>query len=120
MQKAREDIASARDNTSSGRFQNAVRDAYYACFHALSSVLLNEGRGFRKHREVRSVLHRDYIRSNKIDAIWGRHYDWLFDNRQKADYRPLVKFEPDQVREMVEQSEAFVAEMERFIKSVNE
>jgi len=111
MEKAQEDLASAQDNFSSGRHQNAVRDAYFACFHAFTSVLIKEGETFKKHREVRSALHRDYIRTGEIDVSWGKHYDWLYDNRLKADYRPLVQFESDQVKEIIEQSEAFVEEM---------
>ena len=110
--KAEEDLASARDNLKACRYQNAVRDAYFACFHALSSVLINEGKAFKKHKEVRSMLHRELIRAKKIDSSWGKHYDWLFDNRHRADYRPLVTFDPDQVREIVEESESFVKEME--------
>ena len=56
VEKAGEDLASARDNLKSDRYQNAVRDAYFACFHAFSSVLLNEGKTFKKHKEVRSML----------------------------------------------------------------
>ncbi|MBL0717607.1 MAG: HEPN domain-containing protein, partial [Desulfosarcina sp.] len=37
-EKAIEDLASAQDNLKSDRYHNAVRDAYYACFHAFSSV----------------------------------------------------------------------------------
>lgn len=116
VEKAGEDLASARDNLNSGRYQNAVRDAYFACFHAFSSVLLNEGKTFKKHKEVRSILHRDFIRAKKIDISWGKHYDWLFDNRHKADYRPLVKFDPEQVKDIVEGSEAFVKEMADMLK----
>ena len=116
MEKAGEDLASARDNLKSGRYQNAVRDAYFACFHAFSSVLLKEGKTFKKHKEVRSMLHRDFIRSNKIDSSWGKHYDWLFDNRHKADYRPLIQFDADQVKEIVEESEAFIKEMAGLLK----
>ncbi len=111
VEKAGEDLASARENLESGRYQNAVRDAYFACFHAFSSVLLKAGKTFKKHKEVRSMLHRDFIRTKKIDSSWGKHYDWLFDNRHKADYRPLVQFDPDQVKEIIEESEAFVKEM---------
>jgi len=77
IEKARDDLSSARDNLSSGRLQNAVRDAYFSCFHALSSVLLKEGKTLKKHKEVRSALHRDYIRAEKIEVSWGKHYDWL-------------------------------------------
>ena len=117
MEKAGEDLASARDNLKSGRYQNAVRDAYFACFHVFSSVHLNEGKTFKKHKEVRSMLHRDFIRTGKIDRSWGKHYDWLFDNRHKVDCRPLVKFDPEQVREIVEESEAFIKEMTGMLKS---
>ncbi|MDZ7697864.1 MAG: hypothetical protein U5R49_13385 [Deltaproteobacteria bacterium] len=70
MEKAREDLASARDNHASGRYQNAV---------------------------------------------WGKHYDWLFDNRHKADYRPLVQFNPHQVMSGIEGTSAFVEEMNDFL-----
>jgi len=117
VEKAGEDLASARDNLESGRYQNAVRDAYFACFHAFSSVLIREGKTFKKHKEVRSMLHRDFVRTGKIDRTWGKHYDWLFDNRHKADYRPLVTFDAEQVREIVEESEVFVKEMTGMLKS---
>jgi len=55
MEKARADLESARDNFNSGRLSNAIRDACFACFHALSSVLFKEGKTFRKHREARSA-----------------------------------------------------------------
>ena len=113
LEKAQEDFSSAHENYLAGRLSNAVRDAYFACFHAFSSVLLKSGKSFRKHKEVRSSLHRDYIQKKKIDILWGKHYDWLYDNRQKADYRPLATFEADQVREIIEQTKAFMDEMKR-------
>ena len=52
VKKASEDLASARDNLKACRYQNAVRDAYFACFHAFTSVLLNEGKAFKKLKGV--------------------------------------------------------------------
>ena len=72
-EKANEDLASAQENFLAGRFLNAVRDSYFACFHAFSSVLLKSGKTFQKHMEVRSALHRDYIRPKKMDPKWGKH-----------------------------------------------
>ena len=111
LEKADQDLASARGNLSAGRLQNSVRDAYFACFHAFSAVLIGTGKPFRKHSEVRSILHRDYVKTKKMAIEWGKHYDWLFDNRQKADYRPLVVFDIEQVKDILEKSEGFVREM---------
>jgi len=111
LEKAAQDLASARENLAAGRLQNSVRDAYFACFHSFSAVLIRAGKTFRKHSEVRSILHRDYVRGKKLAVEWGKHYDWLFDNRQKADYRPLVNFDLEQVKDILEKSEGFVLEM---------
>jgi uncharacterized protein (UPF0332 family) len=111
LEKAAQDLASAKENLLAGRLQNSVRDAYFACFHSFSAELIRAGKTFRKHSEVRSIPHRDYVRGKKLAVEWGKHYDWLFDNRQKADYRPLVIFDIDQVKEILEKSEAFVREM---------
>ena len=111
LEKAAQDLASARENLSAGRLQNSVRDAYFACFHSFSAVLIKAGRTFRKHSEVRSILHRDYVKGRKLAVECGKHYDWLFDNRQKADYRPLVDFDIEQVKDILEKSEGFVREM---------
>ncbi|MFO7600130.1 MAG: InlB B-repeat-containing protein, partial [Candidatus Desulfacyla sp.] len=43
---------SAWDNHTAGRYQNAVRDAYFACFHSFSSVLIDQGKKFKKHGDL--------------------------------------------------------------------
>jgi uncharacterized protein (UPF0332 family) len=111
LEKAQQDLASAKENLSAGRLQNSVRDAYFACFHSFSAELIKAGKTFRKHSEVRAILHRDYVKGKKLSVEWGKHYDWLFDNRQKADYRPLVDFDVEQVREIIEKSEGFLGVM---------
>lgn len=120
LEKAHQDIASARDDFSDKRLQNAVRNSYFACFHAFAALLFKEGKTFKRHREVRSALHRDYIKTGKIEIAWGKHYDWLFENRHEADYSPLVSFEPDEVDKVIEKSEEFVEEMEQLVQSSNQ
>jgi uncharacterized protein (UPF0332 family) len=115
LAKSGDDLESAYANFYSNRLQNAVRDAYFACFHAFAALLLKEGKAFKRHKEVRSALHRDYVHLGKMAPVWGKHYDWLFENRQKADYRPLVQFESEQVKEIIELTGAFVTEMKRLL-----
>lgn len=115
MEKSHDDLASALDNGLAGRFQVAVRDAYFCCFHAFSALLLKDNRTFRSHKEVRSALHRDYVRTGIITPKSGKHFDWLFDNRQKVDYRPLVTFEREEIDEILEQSQEFRIEIESLV-----
>lgn len=120
LEKAREDLASAVVNASAGRTQVAVRDTYFCCFHAFCAVLLKDGRSCRSHKEVRAALHRDFVREKRLAPAFGKHFDWLFDNRQKVDYRPLVTFEREEIQEILAQSQDFLREMERLVLGVEE
>jgi len=55
MDKAHAYLESARDNFDSGKYSNAIRDAYFACFHAFSSVLCKEGITFKKHTAMKKM-----------------------------------------------------------------
>jgi hypothetical protein len=75
-----------------------------------------ESKGSRKFGRI-------YTRSSsglRINISWGKHYDWLFENRQKADHRPLVEFDSEQVRDIIEQSGLFVKDMERLLRDAAE
>jgi uncharacterized protein (UPF0332 family) len=113
--KAVEALASAESEHAAGRQSFAVNRAYYACFYALSSVLLGEDLRFVKHSGVRAALHRSLVKTGRLEARWGRFYDRLFENRQRGDYQELVTFEAEQVAEIVSQARGFVAEMRRFL-----
>ena len=120
--KARDDLATARSDFEAGRSGNAGRSLYFACFHALGSLLWKEGiwhstmrRPRSVHKSVRSILHRDLIRTGRIDAIWGEFYDEIYAGRKEIDYEPLVVYEKDQVEALLEQANDFVKAIESLI-----
>jgi len=61
LEKAQESLASAVSEYEANRLSPAVRSTYYACFYALSAVLLQGGKIVRKHSGVRGLLHRELI-----------------------------------------------------------
>ena len=78
LEKAEDDLATARSDLDAQRFGNAVRSLYFACFHALRALLWKEGiwsstmrRPRSIHKSVRSILHRDLIKTGRLDALWG-------------------------------------------------
>jgi len=56
-------MEAARSDYGSGRYAIAVRNLYYACFYALTAVLLKEGHTFKKHTAVKAALHKDLIKA---------------------------------------------------------
>ena len=60
---------------------------------------------------MRAALHRDLIRSGRLDSSWGRIYDRVFENRQRGDYQELVVFHAAHANELCEEASGFVAQM---------
>lgn len=115
MEKARESMESAKSEFHAGRNTTAVRNLYYACFYALTAVLLKEERSFKKHTGVKAALHKDLIRTGIIEPDWGKFYNRIFDSRHEGDYQPLRTFDAEEVRLYLDQGAGFIAQMERLL-----
>ncbi len=116
MEKAWESYEAAKSEYTANRLSTAVRNLYYGCFYALTSVFYEQGKSFRKHTAVRAALHRDLIKTGKINAKWGRFYNRIFDRRQEGDYEPMVKFESKQIERFLHDAEQFIRVLEKMLK----
>jgi len=108
LERARETLEEARVLLETGHANACVNRLYYACFYAVSALLLTRSISTSKHSQVRALLHRDYIKPGHIAKEMGDHYDLLFDSRQKGDYEDLVVFDAAQVRLWLEPTKSFV------------
>lgn len=116
LEKAYESFESARSEYASGRLSFAVNRIYYACFYALSAVLRHREKTFKRHKGLRSALHRDLVKAGIVEERWGKFFDEVFESRQRGDYKPMVAFQPDQVKEFLDQVEQFLKEMQNLTK----
>ena len=111
MEKAQESMESATSEFNSNRNTTAVRNLYYACFYALTAVLLKEGSAFKKHTGVKAALHKDLIKTGVVEPGWGKFYNRIFDSRHEGDYQPLRIFDAEEVKLYLDQGGGFIAQM---------
>ena len=67
--QARDALASAQAELAAGRRHFAINRVYYACFYSASAVLLKQGRSYVKHGAVRAAVHRELVKSGRLDAM---------------------------------------------------
>ncbi len=65
LQRARETLADARILADAGRWNPCVNRLYYACFYAVSALLVQEGLSSSKHTGLRSLFNRHFVKTNK-------------------------------------------------------
>jgi uncharacterized protein (UPF0332 family) len=116
LERARESLEEAKLLLDRGYGNTFVNRLYYACFYAVSALLLTKGLSSAKHSGIRSLFHQNIVKSGLVDLESGQLYDRLFDNRQKSDYADLVRFDTDEVGDWYNEARRFVDALEDVVK----
>jgi len=108
LERADEALDEAKLLFESGHLHTYVNRLYYACFYAVSAVLVTKGFSTSKHAHLRALLHKELIRPGVIPLEYGQFFDLLFNNRQKGDYSDFVVFRTEQIEGWLKQAREFV------------
>lgn len=108
LEKADDALDSAKLELDQNHVSFAVNRLYYACFYAVTSLLLQDEKQFTRHSAVKSEFIKTYIKSGKIDVKWNRFYQKLFDDRQEGDYIPTASFDKEEISNRLQQAYEFV------------
>jgi len=92
MGRADETLEDARILAKAERWNACVNRLYYACFHAVSALLVRDGLSSSKHAGIRGLFNRNYVKTGRISKHLGRIYNDLFERRQEGDYIDFVSF----------------------------
>lgn len=72
---AEDSLNSAQRELDAGALAFAVNRLYYAAFYGVSALLLERRYSFKKHSGVRSIFHKEIIKTGLLDTKWGKCYD---------------------------------------------
>lgn len=108
LQRARETLEEVVLLHEKNRLNAAVNRLYYACFYAVSALLLTERKSSSKHSGVRALFNAEWVKPGRIAQEHGRFYRRLYDSRQKGDYGDFVQFADVEVTMWLQQARVFV------------
>ena len=113
MTRANETLEDARILANTGRWNACVNRLYYACFYAVSALLVRHGLSSSKHTGVRSLFNQRYVKTGEIPKDLARTYNDLFERRQEGDYIDFVRFQESQVLPWISEAEQLVEYVRR-------
>jgi uncharacterized protein (UPF0332 family) len=99
-----------------GHVNTCVNRLYYACFYALSALLLSEGKTATKHSGVRALFDQEWVKPGRVPVDIGRFYRKLFDSRHQSDYVDFVQFDEAEVRPWIERATEMVDLLESLLE----
>jgi len=118
MERARETLDEAKMLFDGGHLNAYVNRLYYACFYAVSALLLTRDFSTSKHGYLHSLMHREFVKTGLIPKNLGIHFDLLFDNRHKGDYDDFIRFKAEDVAGWLEKTQEFVKYIEGLISKL--
>jgi len=90
-------------------FWNAsINRIYYACYYAVSALLLKSNIDSNSHKERRQMVGFHFIQTGLVSKEDGRLFSDLFDRRQTGDYDDFVFYEEETVKIFFHEAEGFI------------
>ncbi|MBI2863526.1 MAG: HEPN domain-containing protein [Chloroflexi bacterium] len=113
---ADEALSDAKYLLHDNRLKGAANRAHYAMFHGASAALSQASiPAPKKHKTLISLFYHQFVETGRMPRQLHRDLVKAFRLRQQGDYEILSRFGTDEVREVVEMAEAFVAEVRRLV-----
>jgi uncharacterized protein (UPF0332 family) len=115
MENAHEMIEVAKSNLGNDYYSSACNRAYYAIFYAASALLYSKGKSYGKHSAVIAAFRQFFIKTGEFAKKWSDVYEYVMSSRHTGDYELADHLEKEQVIDVVEQAQSFVAEVEKWL-----
>jgi len=86
----------------------SVNRIYYACYYAVSALLLKSNIETNSHKGIRQMFGLHFIQKGIVTKEDGRLFSDLFDRRQTGDYDDFVFYEEKTVKLLFKDANAFI------------
>ena len=116
LQKSKVTLEEAKGNIRMGYWHSAANRLYYACYYAVTALLIKNGYLAHTHHGVFTLLGKHFVLEGIISIEQNKLYGTLLELRQNSDYSDWVMITEENVKPFVEPAEKFIVEIENLLK----
>jgi uncharacterized protein (UPF0332 family) len=116
VSRALESLSEAQVLADSMHWNACVNRLYYACFYAVSAILVIHKMKSTKHSGVRSFFNLHFVKTGDVSIESARIYNDLFERRQEGDYEDFFVFSEAEVKPWIEDAISFVNSLKILIE----
>lgn len=89
-------------------WNSTINRMYYACFHAVSALLIKNGIEVKSHMGIRQAFGLHFVKAGKVSLEYGRIFSRIYDKRQSSDYDDFIDFTKEEVEKLYPQIKSFI------------
>lgn len=98
-------------------WNSTINRMYYACFHAVSALLIKNGVKVKTHMGVRQAFGLHFVKTGKVSLEFGRIFSRIYDKRQSSDYDDFIEFTKEEVEKLYPQIKEFIKTIENLVNA---
>lgn len=95
----------------------AANRFYYACFHAIQGLFINDGFSSHTHKGLHQILGLNYVRTGLFDIRLSSFLRTMEQLREKADYNCVYDITEEEAKEMQLPSHEIIESVKLLINS---
>ena len=100
IERANETLLEVKSHLDNGFWNTAINRMYYACYYAVSALLVKNNVEVNSHAGVRQQFGQLYVKPGIIDRDLGKHFTELFEKRNRGDYNDFIDFDESEALEL--------------------
>ena len=119
IQRAKETINEIQILVDNKLWNTAINRMYYACFYAVSALLIKNDVKTSSHSGTRQKFGQLFVKTGKIDRDLAKHYTDLFEKRQRGDYNDFFDYDEETVLRLFPLSKSFIDKINNLLNESN-
>jgi uncharacterized protein (UPF0332 family) len=113
--RAHETIEEVQTHIENKFWNTALNRMYYACFYAVSALLMRNKIEASSHSGVRQKFGEHFAKTGLIERNLAKHYTELFEKRHKGDYDDFYDFDEETALRLFPKSKEFIKRIEEIL-----
>jgi len=115
LKRARETYNEVLLHVESELWNTAVNRLYYACFYAVTALLISKEIKTISHAGTRLMFGLHFVKPGLIDKQLGKFYSDIFDLRQSGDYEDFIEFTKEDLTDLLQPAEDLINQIEKLM-----
>jgi len=115
MEKAKNTYSEIVLLVENALWQTAANRLYYACYYAVSALLIQNAIEVRTHHGTINQLGLHFIKTGLVSEENGDLYKRLFELRQTGDYSDWMIVKEENITPLIEPANEFINSIEQLI-----
>lgn len=116
MERAKEDLNTAKINLETGMYKAAINRSYYAIFHAIRAVNVLDEFDASKHSSVIAHFNQYHVHTGDFKRDSYKIIDSAYRIREKCDYSDFFIVSKSDAEGQLDKAKQFYKEVEEYLQ----